>query len=71
MNRSDDRVGLVDMGVYATKAINMLGRASQDDLEQNEMMQFALNENWWKLWAKRQIAFPTSDAAKAHRDSMG
>ena len=42
MNRSDDRVGLVDMVVYATKAINMLGRASQDDLEQNEMMQFAL-----------------------------
>ena len=42
MNRSDDRVGLVDMGVYATKAINMLGRASQDELEQNEMLQFAL-----------------------------
>ena len=42
MNRSDDRVGLVDMGVYATKAVNMLGRASQDELEQNEMMQFAL-----------------------------
>ena len=26
MNRSDDRVGLVDMGVYATKAINYVGQ---------------------------------------------
>ena len=42
MNRRDDRVGLVDMGVYATKAINTLGSASQDELDQNEMMQFAL-----------------------------
>lgn len=42
MNRSDDRVGLVNMGVYAAKAIKMLGRTSQDYLEQNEMMQFAL-----------------------------
>ena len=42
MNRNDDRVGLVDMGVYATKAINMLGRTSQDELDKNEMMQFAL-----------------------------
>ena len=30
------------MGVYASKAINMLGTTSQDALERNEMMQFAL-----------------------------
>ncbi len=30
------------MGVYASKAIKMLGTTSQDALERNEMMQFAL-----------------------------
>ncbi len=30
------------MGVYAAKAIEMLGTTSQDALERNEMMQFAL-----------------------------
>ena len=30
------------MGVYATKAIEILGTTGQDELEQNEMMQFAL-----------------------------
>ena len=42
MNRSDDRVGLVAMGVYAFKATNMLGKTGQEELEQNEMMQYAL-----------------------------
>ena len=42
MNRKDDRVGLVAMGVYASKAINTLGKTGQDELEQNEMMQYAL-----------------------------
>lgn len=30
------------MGVYAVKAIEMLGATSQEALERNEMMQFAL-----------------------------
>jgi len=30
------------MGVYATKAIEILGTTGQNELEQNEMMQFAL-----------------------------
>ena len=30
------------MGVYAFKAMKMLGKTSQDELEQNEMMQYAL-----------------------------
>ncbi len=30
------------MGVYAVKAIEMLGTTSQEALERNEMMQFAL-----------------------------
>ena len=44
MNRSDDRVGLVDMGVYATKVINMLGRA-------NELEQAHTNglESFWSI----------------------
>lgn len=42
MNTNDDRVRLVAMGVYAVKAIEMLGTTSQEALERNEMMQFAL-----------------------------
>ncbi|MCY3710734.1 MAG: DUF86 domain-containing protein [Caldilineaceae bacterium] len=42
MRTNDDNVRLVAMGVYATKAIEILGTTSQDELEQNEMMQFAL-----------------------------
>ena len=30
------------MGVYAAKAIEILGTTGRDELEQNEMMQFAL-----------------------------
>ena len=35
-------VRLVAMGVYAAKAIEILGTTGQDELEQNEMMPFAL-----------------------------
>lgn len=42
MSTNDDNVRLVAMGVYATKAIKILGTTGQDELEQNEMMQFAL-----------------------------
>ncbi len=42
MSTNDDNVRLVAMGVYATKAIEILGTAGQDELEQNEIMQFAL-----------------------------
>ena len=42
MSTNDDNVRLVAMGVYATRAIKILGTTGQDELEQNEMMQFAL-----------------------------
>lgn len=42
MSKSDDQVGLVAMGVYASKAIFMLGKTEKEELDLNEMMQFAL-----------------------------
>ena len=42
MSMNDDNVRLVAMGVYATKAVEILGTTGQDELEQNEIMQFAL-----------------------------
>lgn len=42
MSTNDDKVRLVAMGVYATKAIEILGATGQGQLEQNETMQFAL-----------------------------
>lgn len=42
MTKRDDRVGLVDMLVYAEEAIEILGDTSRDAMKANRMMQLAL-----------------------------